>query len=156
VSSNKKKLKKNGHLPEKTKRYKKTKDPKPLQLWAVTMIDPATGWIEIKEIADVVANVLKRTWLTRYPRPSVITLDWGKEFMAEATTMNINDYGIKKRPIRVRNDQANSIIEHVHQTISNILRTFKIHDTTVDEEDPWSGLLVATMFAIRSTVHTTT
>ena len=67
-----------------------------------------------------------------------------------------NDYGIKKRPIAVRNSQANSILEHVHQTISNILRTFKILDTTMEEEDPWSGLLAATMFAIRSMVHITT
>jgi len=83
-------------------------------------------------------------------------LDRGKEFMAEVTKMIRNDYGIKKRPITVRNPQANSIVERVHQTISNILRTFKIHDTTVDDEDPWSGLLAATMFATRSTVHTTT
>ena len=149
-----------GPYPIPTIGRKKNKEPPPLQLWAVTMIDPATGWIEIKEIttkrADVVANVLEKTWLTRYPRPSVITLDRGKEFMAEVTKMIKNDYGIKKRPITVRNPQANSIVERVHQTISNILRTFEIHDTTVDDEDPWSGILAATMFAIRSTVHTTT
>ena len=54
-----------GPYPIPTKGHKKTKDPKPLQLWAVTMIDPATGWLEIKEIttkrADVVANVLEKT-----------------------------------------------------------------------------------------------
>ena len=88
--------------------------------------------------ADVVSNVIEKTWLTRYPRPSVITLDRGKEFMAEVTKMIKNDYGIKKRPITVRNPQANSIIERVHQTISNIIRTFAIYDTTVDMEDPWS------------------
>jgi len=124
------------------------------------MIDPATGWIEIKEITtkrdDVVANVLEKTLLTWYPRPSVITLDRGKEYMAEVTKVIRNDYGIKKRRITVRNPQANSIVERVHQTISNILPTFKIHDTTVDEEDPWSGLLTPTVFTIRSTVHTTT
>ena len=149
-----------GPYPIPTIGRKKNKEPPPLRLWAVTMIDPATGWIEIKEIttkhADVVANVLEKTWLTRYPRPSVITLDRGKEFMAEVTKMIKNDYGIKKRPITVRNPQANSIVERVHQTISNILRTFEIHNTTVDDEDPWSGILAATMFAIRSTVHTTT
>jgi len=67
-----------------------------------------------------------------------------------------NDHGIKKHPIKVRNTQTNSIVECVHQMISNILRTFKIHDTTVDEEDPWSGLLAAMKFTIRSTVHTAT
>ena len=42
-----------------------------LQLWAMTMIDPATGWLEIAEIdtkcADNIANVAEKTWLTRYP-----------------------------------------------------------------------------------------
>ena len=148
-----------GPYPIPTKGHKKKKDPAPLQLWAVTMIDPATGWLEIREIntkrADVVANVLEKTWLTRYPRPSVITLDCGKEFMAEVTHMIKNDYGIKKRPITVRNPQANAIVERVHQTIGNILRTFNLNETKVDEKDPWSGILAATMFAIRSTVHTT-
>ena len=64
------------------------------------MIDPATGWFEIKEIktkrADVIANIVETTWLTRYPWPTQIVLDRGKEFMAEFTTMIINDYGIKK------------------------------------------------------------
>jgi len=106
--------------------------------------------------ADVVANVLEKTWLTQYPRPSVITLDRGKEFMAEVTKMIRNIYGIKKCPITDRDPQANSIVERAHQTISNILRTFKIHDTRVDEEYPWCELLAAKMFAIRSTVHTTT
>jgi len=32
-----------GPYPIPTKGHKKTKDPKPLQLWAVTMIDSATG-----------------------------------------------------------------------------------------------------------------
>ena len=149
-----------GPYPIPTVGRRKKNEPAPLQLWAVTMIDPATGWLEIKDIktkrADVVSNVIEKTWLTRYPRPSVITLDRGKEFMAEVTKMIKNDYGIKKRPITVRNPQANSIIERVHQTISNIIRTFAIYDTTVDMEDPWSGILSATMFAIRSTVHTTT
>jgi len=76
--------------------------------------------------------------------------------MAEVMKMIRNGYGIKKCPVTVRNLQANSIVERVHQTISNILCTFKIHETTVDEEYPRSGLLAATMFAIRSMVHTTT
>jgi len=67
-----------------------------------------------------------------------------------------NDYGIKKCPITVRNPQANSIIERVQQTIPNIIHTFAIYDNKVDMEDPWSGILAATMFAIRYMVHTTT
>ena len=43
------------------------------QLNALTMIDPATGWFEVKEIAqrtaDSVAAAFDDSWLTRYPRP---------------------------------------------------------------------------------------
>ena len=46
--------------PYKIKR--KRKDP--LELWCVTMIDPATGWFEIKEVpgtkrADFIANIVE-------------------------------------------------------------------------------------------------
>ena len=43
---------------------------KPIELWALTMIDPATGWFEIVEIkikrADVIANLVEQKWLVRY------------------------------------------------------------------------------------------
>ena len=75
---------------------------KKLTLWAVTMIDPATGWFEIKEIKDKtainVANIVEKTWLTRYPWPTEITYDKGTEFMADFATMITNDYGIRKSP----------------------------------------------------------
>ena len=65
-------------------------------------------------------------------------------------------YGIKVRPITTRNPQANAILERVHQTIGNIIRTFKVQDMVLDDDNPWDGILAATMFALRSTVHTTT
>ena len=124
------------------------------------MIDPATGWFEIKEIpskdAATVANLVELTWLTRYPWPTQITFDRGTEFMAEFAKMVRNDYGIKTKPITTRrNPQANSIIERIHQTIGNMIRTFRMHETEIDESDPWSGVLSATMFATRATLHTT-
>jgi Integrase zinc binding domain len=95
-----------------------------LKLWYVTMIDPATGWFEMKQINDkeatTVANIVEMTWLTRYPWPTMITYDQGTDFIAEFAQMVLNDYGIKSKPITKRNPQANSIIEHVHQTIGNI------------------------------------
>ena len=58
--------------------------------------------------------------------------------------------------ISVRNPQANAIVERVHQTIGNIICTFKIQETDLDNENPWEEILSSTMFAIRSTVQTTT
>ena len=59
-------------------------------------------------------------------------------------------------PISVRKPQANAIVERVHQTIGDIIRTFKIQEMDLDNEKPWEGALSSTMFAIRFTVHTTT
>ena len=55
----------------------------------------------------------------------------------------------------MRNPQANAIVERVHQTIGNIIRTFELENNYLDEEDPWTGILSATAFAIRTTYHTT-
>ena len=129
-------------------------------LQAVTMIDPATGWVEIRAVpsarADLVANQVELAWLTRYPLPSKVIVDRGREFFKEFKTMMSNDYDIKVRPITARNPQANAILERVHQTIGNIIRTFKVQKMTLDDDNPWDGILAATMFALRATVHTTT
>ena len=74
--------------------------------------------------------------------------------MGEFAKMAKLDYGIKRKPITTRNPQANAIIERIHQTLGNILRTFDIDE--VDEKDPWSGILAAASFAVRATYHTTT
>ena len=56
-------------------------------LWAVTMIDPATGWFEMAPIEDKTAinvmNQIEITWLTRYPWPTRLQCDRGTEFMNE-------------------------------------------------------------------------
>jgi transposase InsO family protein len=136
----------------------KRKGKKELILWCLTMIDPVTGWFEMAQIANKtaaeVADLCEKTWFTRYPLPQRITLDRGTEFMAEFAKMVKNDYGLKIKPITTRNPQANAIIERVHQTIGNIIRTFNVQ--AMDTNDPWTGILAATMFAIRATVHTTT
>ena len=135
----------------------KRRGKEPLRLWCITMIDPATGWLEIKEItnkeATTIANIVEQTWLTRYPIPQILTYDRGTEFMAEFAEMIENDYGIKRKGTTVRNPQSNAIIERVHQTIGNMIRTFSKED--LDDQDPWGGILAATMFAVRATYHTT-
>ena len=136
----------------------KRKNQTPLKLWCVTMIDPATGWFEIREIATKeaasVANIVEQAWFSRYPWPNTLNFDRGTEFMGEFAKMAKLDYGIKRKPITTRNPQANAIIERIHQTLGNILRTFDIDE--VDEKDPWSGILAAASFAVRATYHTTT
>ena len=59
------------------------------------------------------------------------------------------DYGVRSRPITIQNPQANSIIERVHQVVSNMVCTYELEENTyVDEDNPWAGILAATAFAI--------
>src|SRR5207253_500570 len=69
--------------------------------------------------------------------------------------MILHDYGIKAKPITVRNPQANAIVERIHQVIGNIIRTFDLESNYLDDDNPWRGILAATAFAVRSTYHTT-
>ena len=82
-------------------------------------------------------------------------MDRGTEFMGEFSRMIKEDNGIRKEPITARNPQANSIIERVHQTVGQMLRTFRIQDI-VELVNPFDGILAAVSFAITATVHTTT
>ena len=70
--------------------------------------------------------------------------------------MIINDYGIMVKPITSRNPQANAILERVHQTIGNILHTFKVQTMVLEDKNPWDGILASIMFALRAAIHTTT
>ena len=89
------------------------------------MIDLAIGWFELHttegKSAVEIANLVEQTWLSRYPWPQEIVYNRGSEFMGDFANMIANDYGITKRLISVRNPQANSIIERVHQTLENII-----------------------------------
>ena len=121
------------------------------------MIDPATGSPEMAQIpnkkAAEIADITKKTWFTRYPLPQRILFDRVTEFMAEFANMCHNDYSPKRKPKTTRNPQSNAIIERIHQTIGNIIRTFDV--SNIVNNDPWSGILATTMFAVRATYQTT-
>lgn len=171
----KKRVKKYGHLPPKVAEaepwdkmcidligpYKIRRKGKPdLVCKCVTMIDPATGWFEIHQYDDkrsiTVANITEQEWFSRYPWPTQVTFDRGSEFIGQDFQKMIKeDYGVKGKPITVRNPQANAICERIHQVIGNIIRTFELENNYIEEEDPWKGILSATAFAVRSTYHTT-
>ena len=125
------------------------------------MIDPVTGWFKIKQCDDkksiTVANIVEQEWLARYPRPYLITLDQGSEFIGQDFhDMCVNDYGIKRKIIPMQNPQANGIVKHVHQILRNFIRSFKLQDNLyLDSDDPWLGILTAASFAMCSMNHTT-
>ena len=117
-----------------------TKNSKTIYLKAVTMIDPAKGWIEIRTVPsareDLVSNIVELAQDTRYQQPSKVIVYCGNEFLVEYKTVIQADYGIGVKPITSRNPQANSILERVHQIIGNIIRTFKVQDVVLNDENP--------------------
>ena len=128
-----------------------------LLLIAGTMIDPVTGWSEVMQYNDKtameIANLVETTWLIRYPCPVEITYDRGGEFLSREfkNILIEQEYGIKTKTASSRNPQANTIIERIHQVLGNIIRSFNLHDTYVDEADPWMGILAAVAFVVRAT-----
>ena len=93
------------------------------------MNDPAPGWFVIHQYVDkravTIANVVEQQWFSWYPWPTQITYDRGNKFLGHKFhKMILHDYGIKGKPITVRNPQANAIVERIHQVIGNIIRTF--------------------------------
>ena len=103
--------------------------------------------------AAKIADITEKTWFTRYPLPQRIEFYRATKFMAEFAKMCHNDYGLKRKPITTRNPQSNAIIKCIHQTIGNIIRTFDV--SNIVNNNLWSGILAATMFAVRATYHTT-
>ena len=105
------------------------------------MIDPATSWFEMAKIDNKtpmgIANIVEQTWLCRYPWPRIITFDRGTEFMAGFTKCIKEEYNVKVKPTTVRNPQANSILERIHQVIGNMIKTIQIYiRDDINEEDP--------------------
>ena len=129
-----------------------------LELRALTMIDPATGWFEVVDVPKIDSShcmdAFDDTWLSRYPRPEFLGYDNGSEFKAIFKEM-VENYGMNKKPNTAFNPQSNGIVERVHQVLNDMLRTFDLENQQLDSKEPWTRFLAATAFAIRSTFHTT-
>ena len=65
------------------------------------------------------------------------------------------EYGIKARPDSSGNMQVNKVIEIIYQVLGNLIRSFNLYDTYLDDADPWMVILAATAFAVRATYHRT-
>ena len=105
----------------------------------MTMIDPVTGWFEIFEIptfdldevtsgndeymdksSDRVIQLFNNTWLCRYPHPRKVMFYNGSECKQDFTPL-LKEFNIKPVLISVKNPQANTMLNRVHQLILNML-----------------------------------
>ena len=62
-------------------------------------------------------------------------MDRGREFYAEVADTLKDEYGIVPKYITARNPQGNSMIERVHQTIGNMIRTMDLIGLRKPSED---------------------
>ena len=94
-------------------------------------------------------------WLSRYPRPIEIAYDQGKEFIGHEFRKSLIEleYEITAKPSTLGNPTSNAILERINQVLGNLVRNFNTQQTYVDENDPWTGILAAAAFAIRSTIN---
>ena len=103
--------------------------------------------------ADTIENLVEKTWLCRYPRPTIITYDCGNKFLGHAFKNDVteNEYRIKAKCATTANAKAISTLEIIHQITANLIRVFDLQNNYLNEDGPWSGILSATYFAVRST-----
>ena len=127
---------------------------------ALTMIDPATGWIEIAHVpendfnAARISQLFNQYWLSRYPRPVKCVCDNGNEFKFQFKHL-VKGFGIKYRLTTVKNPQANGIVERVHGVLNDMIRTQDLDNHEFDPVDPWGDILAELAWAVRSLYHRT-
>ena len=120
-------------------------------------INSVTGLFKITQynnkIVISIASLVETIWLSRYLIPMEITyLQWSEFIGNEFSKYLIErEYGISAKKITSGNTNSNDILERIQQVLGNLVRTFNIQQKYVDKNDPWTGILDAAAFEIRST-----
>ena len=148
---------------------------KTFQLTCMTMIDPVTGWFEIVEVPNYIIKDLKKkisqqtidkssarisllfdqTWLSRYPRPKKVIFDNGSEFKKDFVPL-LKDWSIKPQPTTIKNPQANSPVERIHQVLRQMILAKKLQNQILDAIDPFGPLLASIAWAVRAAYNSAT
>ena len=129
-------------------------------LRALTTINVTTNLLEIKPFMTLTAAECARAfengWLLRYLRPVHVIHDQGSEFMGSAFQDLLCQAGIKSVPTTACNPQGNSIIEAVHKSVGQVLRTLvHIHQPRTVQQAKSMGntALAMAMHAMRCASH---
>ena len=64
-----------------------------------------------------------------------MTYDQGSEFIGHELRKSLieTEYGITTKPSTLGNTMSNTILERIHQVLGNLVRTFNIQQTYIDE-----------------------
>jgi len=127
---------------------------------AVTFIDPVSNLFEVARInnhtSEHLAMQLQNVWLSRYPWPRYLVHDKEGCFTAVPFQNVLHACNIDDKTITTKNPTAQGIVERVHQTIGNVLRTL-LHAHTPQNMAQASDLidtaLANAMHAARATYH---
>jgi hypothetical protein len=143
------------------------------------MINPASSWFEIAELCVVkqlrqqtvngkdlliadeifdktsqpIAKLVNKTWVCRYLRCCHLICNNGSEFKLHFGYL-CESYGIMRKPPMVKNPQVNSILEHVHQVLGQMLCTAELNTANSVTSDDANVFLDNAAWAICSTYHT--
>ena len=77
--------------------------------------------------------IFNNTWLPRYSRPRKVIFDNGNEFKKDFLPL-LKGFSIKPTATTIKNHQANSILERVHQVLGNMLRTKNLQKYDFDDQ----------------------
>jgi len=125
------------------------------KIQALTIIDKATGWPEFIAIRNKssyhISILFDSEWLCRYPRPARVVYDNGNEFVGQEFQELLDSYGIKPVATTVRNPKSNGVIERVHLTMGDMLRTMTFSGS--DWFQDMQRALDAVAWAIRTTIN---
>ncbi len=146
---------------------------------ALTMIDPKTSWFKVVELplvrqlrtitvngkesyiveeifnktSERIAWLVNKMWLSRYPRNCYIIYDNGSEFKLNFEYLCVT-YDIKHKPIMIKNQQVNAILECLHQVLAQMLRTSELNMAKTITPDDVNVFLDNGAWAIPSTYYT--
>jgi hypothetical protein len=147
--------------PSKSPKLSAKPDVKqPLQVLALTMINPSTNLLKLIVVSDkesrTVACAFDHSWLCCYPRPLICLHDKGTKFTGIEFQELLQSYGIKAVIATTANPQTNAILERTHQVIANQLRSLRLMSIELNSlADIQHELLAPVQWAMNSTYHTT-
>ncbi len=129
----------------------KTQETTDLQYkYCLTIIDLCTRWTELIPLQDItaitVSQALDKHWFCRYPRPSYLVSDQGKQFISAEFEEMLKSFGVQHIFTSKYNPQANGICERMHGSLINSIRA--------NQNPNWHEDLPAIQWAINTTYHT--
>ena len=97
--------------------------------------------------------MVETTWMVQYPWPVEITYDQEGEFLGHEFKNSLieQEFSINTKPSYSGNPQTNTTIEIIYQVLGNIVRSYNLQETYVDNYDPCMDILAGEAFAVQST-----